>query len=82
MNLYFKWALNEQDGSFPKTLQVNQSWYNLYVVKNNEFYCCSFSEKKRERKKGKKNQIGLIKSRMINFELKNYNINQFKGEKL
>lgn len=23
------------------------------MVKNNEFYCCSFSEKKRERKKGK-----------------------------
>lgn len=81
MNLYFQWALNEQDGSFPKTLQVNQSWFNLYVVKNNEFYCCSFSEKK-EKGKMEKNQIGLIKSRMINFELKNYNVNQFKSEKL
>lgn len=36
----------------------------------------------KKKEKGKKNQIGLIKSRMINFELKNYNINQFKGEKL
>lgn len=46
------------------------------------FIVVVFPKKKRERKKGKKNQIGLIKSRMINFELKNYNINQFKGEKL
>lgn len=46
------------------------------------FIVVVFSEKERERKKEKKNQIGLIKSRIVNFELKNYNVNQFKSEKL
>lgn len=45
------------------------------------FIVVVFPKKKRKEKR-KKNQIGLIKSRMINFELKNYNVNQFKSEKL
>lgn len=46
------------------------------------FIVVVFSEKERERKKEKKNQIGLIKSSIVDFELKNYNVNQFKSEKL
>lgn len=47
------------------------------------FIVVVFSEKEREKKKkSKKNQIGLIKSSIVDFELKNYNVNQFKSEKL
>lgn len=38
-------------------------------LQNNEFYCCSFSEKKEKGNNEKINQIGLIKSQMIDFEL-------------
>lgn len=46
------------------------------------FIVVVFPKKKEKGKKEKINQIGLIKSRMIDFELKNYNVNQFKSEKL
>lgn len=46
------------------------------------FIVVVFPKKKEKGKNEKINQIGLIKSRMIDFELKNYNVNQFKSEKL